>query len=232
MKTPPSLPALAALLLLSLAGAARAESLQASGGDRPAPQAPYLAPVPDWGHWTVTFKYPPTPDPAGGPPKPGEPPGGFPAAVETVRAGGLGMTTASFPAAPPQTFYQQGVWIATATPQGPQVLSAGPGRLPFPGYTAGFSLLDGVAIGPKTFKDVARSGGATCFHYEDKGTDRDTEAWIAVDTMLPVTVRTADGIEADFQFEARPTQPVVVPADLLALLQKEQAAYQYTRALH
>jgi hypothetical protein len=64
------------------------------------------------------------------------------------------------------------------------------------------------------------------FHYKSGETD----VWIDVVTMLPLTVK-VPGLEVVYQFLPPPPRPFLIPKDQAGLLQKEQEADKKVRSL-
>lgn len=194
---------------------------------KPAPSKPYLAPVPDYGHWTVTLKYDqPASDHADHTAKPPPPPDGYPATIDTIKTGDLRGIVITLGDGTTRQFSCQGDWILDSSSKGAQLSIATAKQQPYVFYTKAFVLLDGVTIDPSTFKETAKHNGKFAFHY----TSGDTDVWIDVKSMLPVTVK-KQGTEADYQFLPAPPHPFAIPKDQAALLQKEQAAFDKTRSM-
>jgi len=194
---------------------------QTSDKPLPVPKAPYLAPVPDYGHWTVTLKYgeAAAADPSSGPAK-------LPASIDTIKTGELRGVVLTYPDGTSKQFTCQGDWVLASTSKGPQLGVAGPSWTPYVYYTKGFILFDGVTINPSTYKETAMHDGTLAFHYKSGSVD----IWIDPTTMLPLAVKKPD-IAAAYQFLPAPPRPFKIPEDQAALLQKEQEADQKIRAL-
>ncbi|MCE0496844.1 MAG: hypothetical protein LV481_02700 [Methylacidiphilales bacterium] len=196
------------------------------------PKAPYLAPVPDYGHWIVTFKSvtdasPGTASPADGtaaatsaPPVPPAP-DASPKTIETIKTGNLRGVTVTLNNGTSSQFTCKGDWILCSTPTGPALGIASPLSHPYTYYTTGYILLDGVTINMSTFKETALHNGALAFHYKSG----DVNVWIDPVSMLPLTVKNLD-VEASYRFLTPPSEPLPIPKDQAALLQKEEAAYK------
>jgi hypothetical protein len=201
--------------------------VQAQSEDKPLPHEPYLAAVPDYAHWTVTMKYETTAfDSAARGDKPPVVPSGYPSVIDTIKTGDLRSVLITFADGTSKQFTCQGDWVLASTPKGPQLTVATPTTRPYVYYTRGFVLLDGVTINASTYKDVATHNGRLTFYYKSG----DTDAWIDIGSMLPLTVKKG-GIEADYEYLHAPPRPFLIPADQASLLQKEQGAYQSTRSL-
>jgi len=198
----------------------------AQADDKPAPKAPYLAPVPDYGHWTVTFKYDGiffTDDASAKPPAA---PDGFPTVIDTIKTGELRGVVFTSADGTSKQFTCQGDWVLSSTPKGPQLSVASPSQRPYTYYSPGFILLDGTTINLTTFKEAGLHDGAMAFHYKSG----DVDAWIDPATMLPLAVKVS-GVEASYQFLPAPPRPFVIPDDQAALLKKQQEDDQKIHAL-
>jgi hypothetical protein len=216
------------------------ETARAQIEEIPVPKPPYLAPVPDYGHWMVKFKYkqagPPsaavgapaaatdTPPPA--PAAPAPPDEESPVSIETIKTGELRGVTLTFADGTSKQFTCQGDWVLNSTPNGPQLSIAMPTALPYPYYTTGFIMLDGAKINPSTFKEAAKHNGVMAFHYHSG----DVEVWIDPDTMLPMVAKQG-GVEVTYQFLTPPPRPFPIPKDQENLLQQEQAALKATSSM-
>ncbi|XHR27095.1 MAG: hypothetical protein ACFUZC_14200 [Chthoniobacteraceae bacterium] len=180
----------------------------------PAPKPPYVAPVPVNARWVVTL----------------ETPGGLsaqtelPTAIETIKTGGVKRVTLFFKSGPSQRFDQMGDYLLTTTPAGPQISKAIPLFPPYPFYTDGYLFVENVV--PAHFKGVVKLKGVDCFYY---GTGN-SSVWISVDTQLPVAAR-QEGVLAYFQFLPAPSQPLTLPPEEAAQLEKYEAAANAFRAM-
>jgi hypothetical protein len=224
---------------------------RAQADEKPVPQAPYLAPVPDYGHWRVTFKYDPSkpapgasgataatppaaPTAAAVSPAPATPaapaapstPDGSPTAIETIKTGDLRGVTLTFADGKSQQFTCQGDWVLRSTPKGPQLGIATPTAHPYIYYTTGFILLDGATINMSTFKEAAKHNGVMAFHYKSG----DVDVWIDPDSMLPLAAK-QNGVEGSYEFLTPPPRPFDIPKDQESLLQKEMEAYKSTKSM-
>jgi len=223
-------------ILIGLGLMAGLEMAPAQTAEKPAPRPPYLADVPDYGHWIVTFKY--TPDAStgaagsttGGPgadgAKPPTAPDGSLTAIETIKTGDLRGVTLTFGDGTSKQFTCQGDWVLCSTPKGPQLGFATSTSRPYAYYTAGFILLDGVKIDPSTFKEASPRNGVLAFHYKSG----DVDVWIDPGSMLPLAAK-QNGVEASYAFLTPPPKPFDIPKDQESLLKKEQSAYKATRAM-
>ncbi len=207
----------------------------------PEPHAPYLAPVPDYGHWMVTFKYKEAPsngaasatgDPTAAPSVPGAQPApsapdySSPTSIETIKTGDLRGVTLTFSDGTSKQFTCQGDWVLSSTPKGPQLSIASPQAIPYVFYTIGFILLDGVTINMSTFKEAALHNKVMAFHYKSGAVD----VWIDPNSMLPLGAK-QNGIEVAYEFLTPPPRPFPIPKDQADLLQKEEAAYKATKSM-
>jgi hypothetical protein len=218
---------------------------RAQSDDLPVPKPPYLAPVPKYGHWKVTFKYgkisspettgasastsSATPPPASPAPQPETleaPNPTLPAAIDTIKTGDLSGVTLTFGNGITKEYTCQGDWVLNSSPEGAQLSIASSMSLPYPYYTIGFILLDGVKIDPSTFRETAKHDGVIAFHYKSG----DVDVWIDPASMLPLAAK-QDAVEVSYQFLPRPTEPFSIPADQAALLKKERQADAATRAM-
>jgi hypothetical protein len=208
---------------------------QAQADQKRMPQAPYLASVPDYGHWIVTFKYIPDASTsaasgpggaAANPPAAPVVPDGSPTAIETIKTGDLRGVTLTFGDGTSKLFTCQGDWVLCSTPKGPQFGIATPTAQPYAYYTTGFILLDGVKVNPSTFKETVPRNGVFAFHYKSG----DADIWIDPGSMLPLAVK-VPGIEVSYQFLTPPPKPFDIPKDQESLLQKEQSAYKATSSM-
>jgi len=240
-------------IIMVLGLTAGQERVWAQVDEKPVPKPPYLAPVPDYGHWTVTFKYENAPVSATSStgdstsPTAAKPavttaaavapvattaptataaPDGFPTVIDTIKTGDLRGVVLTFANGTSRQFTCQGDWVLTSTSKGAQVGIVNSSWAPYVYYTTGFILLDGVKIDLSTFKETAKHNGVLAFHYKSG----DADAWIDIDSMLPLAVKRS-GVEVSYQFLNPPPRPFPIPQDQESLLQKEQAAYQSTKSM-
>ena len=234
-------------MLIGLGLMAGLELAWAQTDEVPVPKPPYIAPVPDYGHWIVTFKYgkasnnssgagnnpspAAAPAPLSVPAATNAPPApsasdGSPTSIETIKTGDLRGITLTFSDGTSKEFTCQGDWVLCSTREGPQLRIASPTALPYIYYTTGFIFLDGVNINPTSFKEAAKHNGVMAFHYHSGGVD----VWINPDTMLPLGAK-QEGVEVSYQFLTPPPRPFPIPKDQESLLQKEQAAYKATSSM-
>jgi hypothetical protein len=224
-------------IILGLGLVAGWQSVRAQSEEMPAPKPPYLAPVPNYGHWKVTFKYgkiaspesatASTSTPLAAPSSsPEASDATSPIAIETIKTGDLIGTTLTFPDGTTKEYTCRGNWVLNSSAQGAQLHIASSTSLPYPYFSSGYILLDGVKVDPSTFMDTAKHNGLLAFHYKSG----DVDVWIDPTSMLPLAAK-QDGVEVDYQFLPRPTTPFPIPADQAALLKKEQQADAATRAM-
>jgi len=210
--------------LVTGTGTVRAQSEEKPA---PKPKAPFLADVPDYGHWIVTLKYSPAPsgDTAGGA-KPPAAPDGSPTVIDTIKTGDLRGVTLTFADGTTKPFSCQGDWVLISTPKGPQLGIVTSSWRPYIYYTSRFVLLDGVKIDLSTYKETEMHNGVTAFHYKSG----DTDVWIDPATMLPLGVKKPD-VEAAYQYLPAPPRPFLIPKDQADLLKKEQDADKAVRSM-
>ena len=206
----------------------------AAQGDKPTPVPPYLAPVPEYGRWTVSFKYDEADAAVGSDaaaasdaPKASAVPDGFPTLIETTKAGDMRTVALTFLKGAPKQFTCQQDWVLWSTPRGPKVIIADPSHMPYMYYTKGYALLEGVTIGAATFQETEDYNNAPAFHYKSG----DTDVWIDVATMLPVGVKRG-GVEAVYNFISTSKKITLkIPPDQAELLQKGLETEKYVRSL-
>ena len=191
----------------------------------PIPKAPYVAPVPSYGHWTMELISEAAATPAtvpGSPAVTSRP--RIPTTIETIRTGDLKRVIITYSTGVPQQFDQAGPYFLTSSGSRADLFIPHRGEDPYPYYTKGFLFFE--TISPSWFKDVVKIGGVDCFHYENGS----TQLWVAVDSMLPVAARSG-GITARYQFQPTPTSPIVLPPDEEAVLDREIKAYKAYQSL-
>jgi hypothetical protein len=226
------------LLLAGLGALLHFGALQAQEDINPVPQPPYLAPVPDYGHWVITFKFASeAAAKAAAPTAPGTPADAAAAPVlpltraDIIKTGDMRLVTLSTGNGPPRIYYQRGDWIVTINPQNEQqaqVLVPTPFHLPYPFYTEGFMLMDGMVLNASNFKGVEKYNGKSVYHYQPEG----GEVWIAPGTMLPVAVKsTSEGLIAEYQFLPPPPAPFTIPHGQNSVLDKAQKSYKAVQAM-
>jgi hypothetical protein len=152
-----------------------------------------------------------------------------PTVLDIIRTGDIRRATLFFANQPSEEINEKDGTFFVPTGQGilmTRAVSQALGEGPYPFYSPGFLFADWLGRGgPSSFKDVAVYNQARCFHYQEGG----DEAWIDVDTMLPVAMK-HDGIEADYQFQSPPTSPLQLPPEEATALQKTEDAYKAVNA--
>ncbi|HEY0256511.1 MAG TPA: hypothetical protein VGC39_03630 [Candidatus Methylacidiphilales bacterium] len=218
-------------IIVGLGLMASLEMTRAQTEEVPAPQPPYIQPVPDYGHWKVTFKYkdaaPSVTVAASSVPAPApSPSSNMPTAIETIKTGDLRGVTLTFPDGTTKEYTCQGDWALNSSAKGAQLSIASSTSLPYPYYTTGFILLDGVRINPATFKGAMKYNGTIAFHYKSG----DVDVWIDPTSMLPLGAE-QEGVEVSYQFLTPPPRPFPIPKDQADLMKKERDASAATRAM-
>ena len=213
-------------IVLAASGMIHPKPAFAQSDDKPVPKAPFIAPVPDYGHWMVTFKYLADSDKPADTTKPPAVPNGYPVTIDTIKSDELRSVVLTFADGKSKQFTCRGDWIMTSTEKGPQLSIASPSSVPFIFYTNGFILLDKVKLNASNFQGAETHNGVLTFHYKIG----DVDAWVDRTTMLPVGAK-ENSVEVSYQFMTPPPKPFPIPEDQSALLKKEQSAYQATRAL-
>ena len=190
------------------------------------PRPPYIAPVPGYGHWVVTLIYSwvdgsrlalPDKSKAGTAEQ-------IPRAIDIVKTDKTKRVTLSFKDGTSHRIDQVNGYILTISNTGPQIFTASPDMPPYPFYTEGFLFVENV--GPATFSGMVSIKGKECFHYQD-GT---SEAWIDIDSMLPVAAR-KNGYTVFFQFLEPPTAPIVLTSDEAAVLERQEKAHSAAQSM-
>jgi hypothetical protein len=163
--------------------------------------------------------------------------------LDTVKTGDVSRVSVYYRGAAPEVFNEKGGTVFVPTQKSVMMLhdedasmqSYGPEppdpnagfKGPYPYYSRGFLYADFLYHkGLSSFKDVVLHNSVRCFHYQDG----DYEAWIDVETMLPVATKHG-GIEADFQFLPAPTSPLELPPEEAASIQKSEETYKVLRSI-
>ena len=209
---------LAAMLAVSCNAEAQLE-------EKPVPKAPYLTPVPLKAHWTITLRHP---GHTGESAKAGgaEPvASSFPVSIDVVKSAKVKQTTLSFPDGTTRRFDQVDPYLLVSSPAGVSLSILDNNTPPYPLYSDGFLFTNCVKLA--NYKDVATYKGIVCFHYQSNS----GEAWVAVDSMLPVLAKEASGIIAEYQFKAPPESDLTLPPEEAAVLEKQQKALKIFREL-
>ncbi|XHR27169.1 MAG: hypothetical protein ACFUZC_14580 [Chthoniobacteraceae bacterium] len=171
------------------------------------PKPPYVAPLPQNGHWTITLNSVAQTDKER-----------VPATIDTIKTGETKQVTLLYKDGTSQRFNHAGGYIFTQSSKGVEIFTKLPGIPAYPCYTDGFVFVEN--IGPAVFKDMAKISGTECFHYQTGSSD----VWIAVDSMLPVAARSGN-LTAYYQFQPPPTAPIALPPEEAAILRKWEKAY-------
>lgn len=194
---------------------------QDAGTAPPQPVEPFIAKVPEYGHWTIQLKHLSPPSAPGQPPPAPVTPADEPVLIDVIKAGKRWQVTQTFPTGKSQMYDQAAPdYILQPGPGGLQVITIFKlgGATPYPYFTTGFLFAEWVHhAGLAAFQEVAKINNVPCFHYHQDVRD----AWIAVDTLLPVKTAYAN-LEATFEFRDAPTGPLV--------FSPEEEAYAHQRA--
>jgi hypothetical protein len=91
------------------------------------------------------------------------------------------------------------------------------GFTPYPFCVPNFQFTD--CVGPTACKDFGVHRVVPCFHYQNAT----GEAWIAVATLLPVTTKNFEDIQADFKFIDGPTSVQLTNPELAVLSRYEDS---------
>lgn len=197
----------------------------------PVPTAPYLAPVPDPGHWTVSLVYPPTSPTAPGVASPApQLNADQPLAIDFVRGGGISAVTFTFQGSPTVRVDAKGTFSFLPGPQGPLIYNAG-SQFPISFYTTSFLFAEWLRHqGATASYEVVEYRNVRCFHYTNKqpaphseiyDPGYGSEVWINIKTMLPVASKW-NGVEADFNFLPPPGSPPQLTPEETALIQYKE----------
>jgi hypothetical protein len=194
------------------------------------PVAPYLAPVPNPGHWTIILKNIAAVSPQNAAVAPVPWDSDEPRTVDVIQAAGISRVTLNFQGAPPVQIDRKGDYYIRRASTGAQLFGTGNGPLSFFALDDGFLFAEWVRQeGASAFKKVVQYKGVTCFYYQnekpemEKDPNNGQEAWIDVHTMLPVAAKD-DGIEADYQFQAPPDSPPPLSVEEAHLVQARENA--------
>jgi len=182
---------------------------------QPAPKAPYVAPIPASGHWTIQLKSSESAPSVAAHTGKGNQSDNRPVLIDTLKSGLIKRTTVGFKDGTSQCFDQSGPYFFQPASAGSYPYIPPPEEAPYPFYSEGFLFFENVS--PSWFKNVLKVGGIDCFHYQNGS----RELWIAVDSMLPVAAKSGD-IVALYQFHPAPNPPVT-------LTPEEQAAFDHVQ---
>ena len=196
------------IALAALAAATVTQAQDAKNGPLPSP--PLVAPVPEYADWTVTIKYPP--DPPQPPHAPKRHDWRF-VEVHSTKVGKLRRDlVTSRDGIKSEKWFVESMLLWT-TPEGKVSVSESSGAPapdsadPNPSVVNGFP---GVAwIGIEYYAGVVLFNEEQCFHYVHY-VNGDTEAWINVESKLPVAYKNA-GILYQFKFNPPPVEPLTLP---------------------
>lgn len=215
------------IILLSLCLGLAGLTLPAAAQSPARPKEPFIAAVPDYGHWMIRLKYEPSSESAAsGPAAPAQVAPTLPTVIDTIKTGELKSVVLTLSSGTTQQFTYQGDWVLCSSPEGPKLSIATADRPPHPYFSTGFALLDGLTIDNSTFKEATVWNGVQAFHYRIGETD----VWIDSATMLPLALR-QPGLEATYQFLPAPPKPFLIPEDQEILLKKQRTVDKKVRTL-
>lgn len=196
------------------------EAQESSSSSSPKPTPPYLAPVPKYCHWIVNFSY--TTKGAAGTPQ-----ADFPVSVETTKVGTMKRIAVKFVTIPPQQFDIVGNHYFSQGPLGLEYRALSDEMPLYMFFDAGFAFTQCVNLA--SFKDVTTYQNAPAFHYQDSS----TEAWISVDTRLPIGADQTGLVKTTYQYLPTPNADAVTltPEEqkMLQNLKKAEDAYKNLR---
>lgn len=185
---------------LSFALCARAQTPTSA-----APVPPFVARVAHYAHWTVTLKYPPLQTAEGELQTPTTLLSNLPIVIDVTKTGNRWQVIQTFSNGTSQQFDQIANYILIPSPSRLQVMTLPMSEEPYSFYSTDYLFVARLRrAGLSAYKDVVKVNEVTCFHYQDKT----VEAWIRVGDLLPIKAL-HEGIEADFQYHAPPSQPLV-----------------------
>jgi hypothetical protein len=180
---------------------------ESSSSSSPRPTPPYLAPVPENCHWIVKFSYV-TKGAAG------TPQANYPISVETTKVGAMKRIVVKFVTNPPQQFDIIGNHYFSQGPLGLEYRALNDEMPLYMFYETGFAFTECVNLA--SFKDFTTYQNAPAFHYQDSF----TEAWISVDTRLPIGADQIGLVKTTYQYLPTPD------ADAVTLTAEEQKMLQ------
>ncbi len=179
------------------------EAQQESGSSNPQPTPPYLAPVPANLHWIVNFSYVAKTDSGT---KPAPPPDGYPVSIETTKVGTTRRIVVKFANSPPQQIDIFGKDCYAQDPTlGLQCRKLGGDYTPYMFFDLGFPFTQCVNLA--SFKEYTTSQDVPVFHYQDGS----TEAWISVETRLPIGADQIGSVKTSYQYLPEPDADAIVP---------------------
>lgn len=178
---------------------------------------PKVAPMPKDAHWVVTFKQP-------GDEKAAPTSGRELLSIDTVKTGDSRRVTLAYSDGTSDVFDQVRDYLLTSSPEGPQLSMAIADPPSYPFFSNGFLFTDGIETA--TFVGAEDFQGVPCLRYRLSEGD----VLISAETKLPVAAK-HNTLTAYFQFLPSPTAPLVLPAEMAALLQRQERAYKAFRDL-
>jgi hypothetical protein len=199
------------------------EAQESSSSTSPQPTPPYLAPVPENCHWIVTFSYVSKNTP-GTPPVP--PPTTYPVSVETTKVGKMRRIVVKFANSPPQQFDFIGDHCFLQGPLGLEYRRLEEGIVPYMNFNLGFAFTQCVNLA--SFKDYTTYQNAPAFHYRDSS----TEAWISIDTGLPIGADQIGIVKTTYQYLPTPdADAVVLTPEEQMMLQNQKKAEDFYNSM-
>jgi hypothetical protein len=179
------------------------------------PSPPYLASVPERLHWIVTFTYP-TPSSPGAPSAP--PPADSPVSVEITKVGTTRRIVVKFTNGTTKQFDIIGTDCYTQLPSlGLQAIRM-QDYVPYEYFDLGFPFTGSVKT--SAYQGSTNYQGVPTFHYNDGS----TEAWISVETRLPVGADLIGKVKTTYQYLPVPDVVVLTPEEQNALATEKRAA--------
>jgi hypothetical protein len=180
-----------------------------------APTPPYLAPVPERLHWIVNFSYIQKAAP-GTPPAP--PPPTNPVTIETTKVGTTRRIVVKSSDGSTRQFDIIGKDCYTQLPAlGLQALKLRD-YVPFPYFDLGFSFTG--CVNHASYRDYTTYQGIPVFHYQDGS----TEAWISVETKLPIGADQIGSVKTTYQYLPAPDAIILTPEEQKSLEMEKRAA--------
>lgn len=183
----------------------------------PKPVPPYVAEPPKNGHWKISVQWidPSAVATPGAPATPPLPPSPTKInALEILKVGDFRRALLTYGSRPPVTVDQRGIYVFTIDDDGQWAsYAANAFMTPYAFFSVKFPLTEWVGI--DSYKDLVKYKGVQTFHYKSG----DLEAWIAIDTMLPVGAKRPDA-EITFEFLTPPTGPLPLDPQEAVLLRR------------
>jgi len=205
------------LLLLAVISGLGVENGPAQQNERVTPKPPYVAPVPLYGHWVITLKFPEKR-------KLESVSEQNPVSIDTVKTGDLKRVTLVFKDGTSKTYDHFQKYILTASAHGYEIFSHIDDNPPYPFYTDGFLFVEGV--NSTTFKETVKLGAVDCFYYQSAS----SEVWIAAGSMQPVAAK-SNGVMAYYQIQPAPIDSLTLAPDEAAILHRKIAVDNAFRAM-